>query len=963
MKKMMTMLFTMCLAAAVFALDGALVAERLEKPPLIDGKLTDVCWQNAKSYRTFMKNGEKAKAANAKTSVKILYDDDAIYFGIRCEEPNVKDIQKEFRPRDMGVYSLDNLEVMLDPAQTKERYYHFMVSANNDVYDAFREQGGGVQNGKWNGIWSSGVSIGKDFWSCEVRIPFFNFTENAAIDGTWGINICRGKRTNPREDCSIAENGGYHNMSAFRKLTGINTNLKDFRLAVNPPNATVKVGDKEKLFAENSSTLVNGGQADSTLLVDSWLIAADGSVYTSAQSQYVLKPGESRKITLSPISIKDQGEYLNALRVTKPNGRVLAYRDAKAQIRFSPISIRLLTPWYRHAIFETQKIKDIEFDVHTAMDAEVLKGKTLEISIKNNDKVVWSTNVSPVKNTLNIKVDNAKIPHGRYVIAAVLKNPDGSRVDFCVAETRLWKLPFKPGETWLGKDNTINIEGKPFFFHSVWGAEGGDMPEYTLIMAMDASKVPQRQKWFCTDIIFRTMGNRIPALLKAFQNGNLEEEHRDIFRKLVRKNRDAENLVCYYLVDEPSSMSIHPEGLRQAYEAIKEEDPYHPVVISDSSRNDYIEACDINAHHPYPNVINTVPVNDCTAIAEHYDKGMKKLENGYHRVSFVFMDMGFNKYDFGLGPREGRIATFDEFRGHMLMALACGMKGLIPFNSECWIYPEATIGFPIIVREGGWLGQAAVASDSQTRPQTDNANVRLIARDNSGELVIIASNVSMKPGKVTFKGLPVTVKTLNVVSEERSVPVVDGKFTDDFGPCEGHAYTSGPMPKLQSVRETKIQIEKAWAERNKSGNILFQRYKDQNTMVTASSFKNKYNMCTQDSNLWHLFDGYVPPDSNGYGLLFWSSVPGQLPASLEVTPRRPAVIGRIEFYPLDQSVRDFDIQFFGNGSWKTVYEGKNVSANHIICKFSPRQAEKFRIDVTATNGNVIRIGEIEAYEK
>ena len=28
--------------------------------------------------------------------------------------------------------------------------------------------------------------------------------------------------------------------------------------------------------------------------------------------------------------------------------------------------------------------------------------------------MVWSTNVSPVKNTLNIKVDNAKIPHGRY---------------------------------------------------------------------------------------------------------------------------------------------------------------------------------------------------------------------------------------------------------------------------------------------------------------------------------------------------------------------------------------------------------------------------------------------------------------------------------------------------------------------------------------------------------------------
>jgi hypothetical protein len=957
------MFLTVLLLAAASAFSGEITAERIRKTPLIDGKLNEDCWQNAKPYRTFLKSGEKAEAANANTSVKVLYDDDAIYFGIRCEEPDIKDIQKESRPRDGGIYQLDCLEIMLDPALTKERYYHFMVSANNDVFDAFREQGGGIQNKKWNGIWNSKVFIGNDFWSCEIRIPFFNFAEDAPIDGAWGINICRGKRTNPREDSSIAGNGAYHNMGAFLKLTGINADLKKFRISVNPPNPIVKVGDKKRLFVENSSTIVNCGQTDSVLLVDSWLIAPDGNVYTSAQSKFVLRHGESRIVTLPPISIKDQGEYLNALRVTDQDGRVLAYRDTSTQIRFSPISIRLLTPWYRHSIFETQKIKDIEFDIHTAMPPDLIEGKTMEVSIGNKDKVVWTANVSPVKNALHIKIDNTVIPYGRYVISAVLKNPNGTNIDFCTAETRLWKLPFKQGETWLGNDNTIYIEGKPFFFHSVWGGKECNMPEHTLIMEMNANSVPHGQKWFCTDIIFKTMGNRIPALLKALQGGNLEDEHREIFRKLVHRSRDEKNLVCYYLVDEPSSSSLHPEGLRQAYEVIKEEDPYHPVVISDSSRNDYIEACDINAHHPYPNVVDSLRINDCTPIAEHYDKGMKKLENGYHRVSFVFMDMGFNKYDFGLGPKEGRIATFAEFRGHTLMALASGMKGLMPFNSNYEIYPEAVIGFPVIVREGAWLGQAVVSPDSQARPETDNTNIRLISKDKNGEMVIIASNVSMTAGRVTFKGLPVSIKSLNVMSEERTVPVVNGEFTDAFEACEGHAYTSGPMPKLQSVRETQAQIEKSWAERKKNGNILFQRFKDQNTKATASSFKNEYGMCSQDSTLWHLFDGYVPTGSAGYGLLFWSSVPGQFPAWLEVTPRQPAVIGRIELYPLDKSVRNFDIQFFNAGKWETGYEEKDVSSNHITCRFSPRKAEKIRINVSAANGNMVRIGEIEAYEK
>ncbi len=960
--------FLMHLLVVVFAgltpwlFGKSLTAFRVSGTLVIDGKLDEPCWQSATPCSNFLKSGTQLPAA-AKTTVKILYDDDSIYIGIHCEEACVSEMINQEAPRDGGIYQSDCVEVMLDPAFSKERYYHFMVNALSNQYDAYRDQGGGVTYTRWNGSWTARAWLGEDCWSAEIRIPFFNFSEKNSISGNWGINICRGKRTNPREDSSLT--GAYHKVDSFRLLTGIDTDLTPFRIEVQPPQGSIRLGERERILIENHTTVGNFAENAQELNADSWLTAPDGSVYTSSNTRFELTAGESRKVILPKIEIGQQGRYTNSLRVTDSRGRVLAYKEATQEIVFSPLRVELQVPWYRHCIFETQNIRQIEFKVLTGMDQAALQDKKLLVSIRDDEKSVWSESVQNVRPELHFTVENASIPYGRYIIYAELQDQNSRKIDFCSAEFPLWKLPWSKTETWRGQDGNWYVEGKPIFINSFWAHKEFAIPEHNVRMYFKEGwkDLPKGVLGLSGNPIFGV--NKQPGVLKALQSGNLDEEYLELYRASVRKDLEADNLFAYNLADEPSSFSASVDSLKQAYEAIKSADPYHPVFISDSSRNDYITACDINGHHPYPSVLKNVKANDCTAIATSFDSGMTRLAGGYHQVTFIFMDMGFNKWDFGLGPADGRMATFNEFRDHMLMALACDMKGLIPFNSNYQSYPEGAIGFHVIAREGAWLGQAIIAPDTTFRPAADWDKIRFVCRNLNGDTVIIASNASMTPRLVTFTGLPESVHSIHVISEDRTIPVKNGSFSDQFNECQGHAYTTGTPPALEGVAGVNQRIEAAWAQRARPGNFLFQRYKDDAVIITASDTFVNYGMAGAETVLWHLCDGYVPETSKGYGLLFWSSVINKLPAWIEFAPKNsPFELGSVEIDTLDQSLKEFTIEVLDGDAWKQVYENRNASAtDHIVCRFPPENTSRFRINILSANGERARIGEVAAFAR
>ena len=62
-------------------------AVRVTRPPAIDGDLSDPAWQAAPEFTGFTQHDpDDTKPPTMRTSIRIVYDDKAIYFGARMED-------------------------------------------------------------------------------------------------------------------------------------------------------------------------------------------------------------------------------------------------------------------------------------------------------------------------------------------------------------------------------------------------------------------------------------------------------------------------------------------------------------------------------------------------------------------------------------------------------------------------------------------------------------------------------------------------------------------------------------------------------------------------------------------------------------------------------------------------------------------------------------------------------------
>ena len=65
-----------------------LQAVRAETAPVVDGDLSDSAWQEAPEFTDFTQHDpDDTLPATLPTSVRILYDDHAIYFGVKMIDP------------------------------------------------------------------------------------------------------------------------------------------------------------------------------------------------------------------------------------------------------------------------------------------------------------------------------------------------------------------------------------------------------------------------------------------------------------------------------------------------------------------------------------------------------------------------------------------------------------------------------------------------------------------------------------------------------------------------------------------------------------------------------------------------------------------------------------------------------------------------------------------------------------
>src|SRR5438445_2432868 len=133
MRKFLLVFIAVSVHAANWPEHPVLHAVRVTKAPVIDGDLNDPAWQQAPEFTDFTQHDpDDTKPATMRTSIRIVYDDSAIYFGAKMTDPQ-RPSSLLFRRDTFG--NFDFLSINLDPQHDRLSGNAFTVTPANEQGD------------------------------------------------------------------------------------------------------------------------------------------------------------------------------------------------------------------------------------------------------------------------------------------------------------------------------------------------------------------------------------------------------------------------------------------------------------------------------------------------------------------------------------------------------------------------------------------------------------------------------------------------------------------------------------------------------------------------------------------------------------------------------------------------------------------------------------------------------------
>ena len=166
-------------------------AVRVERAPVIDGRLDDAVWESTRPMRDFVQvdpveGGQPSEA----TEFRVLYDSTTLYVGIRCFDRDPSGIIGTQMGRDAQLDSDDRVDIVVDTFLDRRNGFWFQMNPVGAKVDALIANNGQYVNEPWDGIWEGKASIDSEGWSVEMAIPFQTLSFDPS-EGTWGLNVRR----------------------------------------------------------------------------------------------------------------------------------------------------------------------------------------------------------------------------------------------------------------------------------------------------------------------------------------------------------------------------------------------------------------------------------------------------------------------------------------------------------------------------------------------------------------------------------------------------------------------------------------------------------------------------------------------------------------------------------------------------------------------------------------------------
>lgn len=146
--------------------------KRASARPVLDGRLDDAVWKDAKPFERFVQYEPVDAVMPPHQSVGyVTYDADFLYVGFRAFEPNRDDIRATVHPRERGGELDDKIAVSIDTYNDNRRTYVFRVSPRGIQFDGVKTEGSRTDDTP-DMVWYSAAAVDSLGWVAELAIPF-----------------------------------------------------------------------------------------------------------------------------------------------------------------------------------------------------------------------------------------------------------------------------------------------------------------------------------------------------------------------------------------------------------------------------------------------------------------------------------------------------------------------------------------------------------------------------------------------------------------------------------------------------------------------------------------------------------------------------------------------------------------------------------------------------------------------
>src|SRR5882762_3267739 len=163
-------------------------AVRVAQGPVIDGDLSDPAWQSAPEFTDFTQHDpDDTKPSSIRTSIRIVYDDKAIYFGAKMDD--TQHPTAIMARRDTFGQS-DFISINIDSQHDRLSGAAFTLFPSNTQIDSvlYNDIGEDIS---WDAVWDSATKMSDHGWTAEVRVPFSQLRFPDKPLHVWGLNITR----------------------------------------------------------------------------------------------------------------------------------------------------------------------------------------------------------------------------------------------------------------------------------------------------------------------------------------------------------------------------------------------------------------------------------------------------------------------------------------------------------------------------------------------------------------------------------------------------------------------------------------------------------------------------------------------------------------------------------------------------------------------------------------------------